>query len=58
VRPDLDGNEIMRLLDLPPGPLVGQAWRLLKDLRLEHGPLAHEDAVAALYEWARERGLR
>jgi poly(A) polymerase len=57
VRPDLDGNEIMRLLDLPPGPLVGQAWRFLKDLRLEHGPLAHEDAVAALYEWARERGI-
>ncbi|MCA1655317.1 MAG: CCA tRNA nucleotidyltransferase, partial [Pseudonocardiaceae bacterium] len=30
VRPDLDGNEIMRLLGLPPGPLVGRAWRHLK----------------------------
>ena len=40
VRPDLDGNEIMRLLGVPPGPLVGQAWRFLKDLRLDRGPLA------------------
>jgi poly(A) polymerase len=57
VRPDLDGNEIMRLLDLPPGPLVGQAWRFLKELRLDNGPLPHDDAVAALVEWARERGI-
>jgi len=57
IRPDLDGNEIMRLLDVPPGPLVGQAWRYLKDLRLDHGQLSRDDAVAALVEWARERGL-
>jgi poly(A) polymerase len=57
VRPDLDGNEIMRLLDVPPGPLVGQAWRFLKDLRLDNGPLPHDDAVAALLNWARGRGI-
>ena len=57
VRPDLDGNEIMRLLDLPPGPLVGQAWRHLKELRMDNGPLSHEDAVTALLAWARERGI-
>jgi poly(A) polymerase len=57
VRPDLDGNEIMRLLDIPPGPLVGQAWRHLKDLRLERGPLSHEEAEAELRAWARSRGL-
>jgi poly(A) polymerase len=57
VRPDLDGNEIMRLLDLPPGPLVGQAWRYLKELRMDNGPLSHEDAVTALLAWARERGI-
>ncbi|HEX4721279.1 MAG TPA: CCA tRNA nucleotidyltransferase [Pseudonocardiaceae bacterium] len=57
VRPDLDGNEIMRLLDVPPGPMVGQAWRYLKDLRLDNGPLSHEDAVTALLAWARERGI-
>jgi poly(A) polymerase len=57
VRPDLDGNEIMRLLDLQPGPLVGQAWRHLKELRLDRGPLSHDEAVAELHRWAREQGL-
>jgi poly(A) polymerase len=57
VRPDLDGNEIMRLLGIPPGPLVGQAWAFLKELRLERGPLDHDAAVAELMRWAAERGL-
>ena len=57
VRPDLDGNEIMRLLGLPPGPLVGEAWRHLKELRLDRGPLDHDEAVAELRRWAAERGL-
>src|SRR5205814_10013963 len=39
VRPDLDGNAIMELLGVPPGPVVGEAWRYLKELRLERGPL-------------------
>jgi len=51
VRPDLDGNEIMRLLDLPPGPLVGKAYRHLLALRMERGPLSHEDAVVELRRW-------
>ncbi len=36
--PDLDGNEIMRILDIPAGPQVGQAWKYLKELRLDRGP--------------------
>jgi poly(A) polymerase len=51
VRPDLDGNEIMRLLDIPPGPQVGQAWNFLKELRLDRGPLEHDEAVAELLKW-------
>ncbi len=51
VRPDLDGNEIMRLLDIPPGPQVGQAWNFLKELRLDRGPLDHDEAVAELLAW-------
>jgi poly(A) polymerase len=57
VRPDLDGNAIMELLGIPPGPLVGQAWRHLKELRLERGPLDHDEAVAELYRWARDHGV-
>ncbi len=57
VRPDLDGNAIMELLGLGPGPEVGRAWRFLKDLRLERGPLDRDDAEAALREWwAAEQG--
>jgi poly(A) polymerase len=51
VRPDLDGNEIMRILDIPAGPQVGQAWKYLKELRLDRGPLEHDEAVAELREW-------
>src|SRR5690606_2213741 len=51
VRPDLDGNEIMKLLGLPPGPIIGEAWRHLKELRLERGPLEHDEAVAELMKW-------
>jgi len=57
VRPDLDGNEIMRILGLPPGPLVGQAWRHLKELRLDRGPLDHDEAVAELRRWAADHGI-
>ncbi|HET8660067.1 MAG TPA: CCA tRNA nucleotidyltransferase [Micromonosporaceae bacterium] len=57
VRPDLDGNAIMELLGVPPGPVVGQAWRHLKELRLERGPLSRAEAEAELYRWAREQGL-
>jgi poly(A) polymerase len=57
VRPDLDGNAIMELLGLHPGPLVGQAWRYLKELRLERGPLEHDEAVRELLAWAAEHGI-
>ena len=51
VRPDLDGNAIMAVLGVGPGPDVGRAWRFLKDLRLERGPLDPDDAEAALRTW-------
>jgi poly(A) polymerase len=55
VRPDLDGNEIMKILGIPAGPEVGQAWRYLKELRLDRGPLSHEEAVEELMKWWNER---
>ena len=51
VRPDLDGNEIMGILGLRPGPEVGKAWAFMKELRLERGPLEREDAIAELQAW-------
>ncbi len=53
IRPDLDGNAIMELLGLEQGPLVGKAWKYLRDLRLERGPLSREEAEAELLRWWR-----
>lgn len=54
LRPELDGNEIMTILGLTPGPDVGRAWKYLKELRIERGPMDHDEAVAALHEWWKE----
>jgi len=51
VRPDLDGNAIMTILGVGPGPEVGRAWRFLKDLRLERGPLEPDEAERELRAW-------
>jgi poly(A) polymerase len=51
MRPDLDGNQIMQTLGIPPGRQVGAAYRYLLDLRIEHGPLGAEGARQALLEW-------
>lgn len=56
VRPDLDGNQIMELLGIPAGPQVGEAWRFLKELRLERGPLDPDEATAELLAWWQARG--
>jgi poly(A) polymerase len=58
IRPDLNGDQIMAILGIPPGPLVGRAWTYLKELRMEHGPLDHERAVAELVRWAAAEGLQ
>lgn len=57
VRPDLDGNAIMTLLGVGPGPVVGRAWAYLKELRLENGPLDREAAETALLQWAAREGI-
>lgn len=51
IRPDLDGNQIMEHLGIPPGRDVGQAWKFLYELRLEEGPLGEEEARRRLDEW-------
>lgn len=51
IRPDLDGNEIMQVLDVGPGPVIGKAYAFLLEMRLENGPMGRDAAVAALKEW-------
>jgi poly(A) polymerase len=51
MRPDLTGEQIMEILNLKPGPKVGQAYKYLLELRIENGPLGPEKAKEALLEW-------
>ena len=51
IRPDLDGNQIMAHLGIPPGRLVGEARAYLLELRLEEGPLGEDEAYRRLDEW-------
>jgi poly(A) polymerase len=57
IRPDLDGNAIMRILGIGPGPAVGNAYRHLLALRMERGPLEPAEAAAELRRWAAEHGV-
>ncbi|HVE64586.1 MAG TPA: CCA tRNA nucleotidyltransferase [Mycobacteriales bacterium] len=57
IRPDLDGSEIMELLGVPAGPVVGQAYRHLLAVRMDRGPLPREIAEAELLRWAEEQGI-
>jgi poly(A) polymerase len=51
LRPDLDGQQIMAILGIPPGPLVGKAYSFLLERRLDEGPLGEERATAELLSW-------
>ena len=51
LRPAVDGNTIMRHLGVRPGPVVGEAWQYLLELRMERGPLSEEEALEALDAW-------
>ncbi|GAA0916770.1 CCA tRNA nucleotidyltransferase [Nonomuraea longicatena] len=53
IRPELDGNDIQRILGVGPGPVIGRAYKFLLDLRLDKGVIGAEAAEAALLEWAR-----
>jgi poly(A) polymerase len=56
IRPDLDGNQIMEILGIRPGPEVGKAYKHMLELRLENGPMGHDAAVTALKEWWAAQG--
>jgi poly(A) polymerase len=55
IRPDLNGNQIMELLGLPPGRDVGRAYAFLLEQRIEHGPMGPDTAEAALRAWWAEQ---
>src|SRR5215472_15028249 len=57
IRPEIDGDEIMELLGLKPGPLVGRARKFALELRMEHGLLGRDRVIAELQRWAAAEGI-
>ena len=55
VRPELDGTEIGELLGIPPGPLVGRAYKFLLGVRLDEGVVGPEVARERLLAWWAEQ---
>ncbi|MFM1984647.1 MAG: hypothetical protein RL723_1082 [Actinomycetota bacterium] len=51
LRPDLSGEDIMRILELKPSKQVGEAYNFLMELRLEEGPIGPEEAEKRLLAW-------
>jgi poly(A) polymerase len=56
IRPDLNGDQIMAVLGIPPGRDVGRAYKFLMDLRMNEGPVGEAAATEALERWWAEAG--
>ena len=55
VRPELDGEQIMALLGIAPGPIVGRAYKYLLEVRLDEGIIGEDAAEARLRAWFAEQ---
>lgn len=52
LRPPIDGNDVMRYLDLKPSRVVGDIMNMLLEHRIEEGPYTEDEAYAILDQWA------
>jgi len=55
LRPELDGVEVMDVLAVPPGRVVGEALAFLMEIRLEEGLIGKDEAKRRLLDWWRAR---
>ncbi len=55
VRPELDGHRIAEVLGIPPGPVLGRAYKHLLAVRMDQGPIGAEAAEAELRRWWAEQ---
>jgi poly(A) polymerase len=51
VRPELDGNEIGDILGVPPGRVIGDAYKYLLGVRLDEGMIGKDAARERLLAW-------
>ncbi len=57
IRPELNGHEIMSVLGVPAGPVVGRAYDFLLELRIAEGELGRERVTQELRRWAAAEGI-
>lgn len=57
LRPPVNGNEVMELLGIDPGPRVGEIMTILLEKRINDGPYSKEEAYDIATEWAKEQGI-
>ena len=55
MRPELNGQQIMEILDLKPGREVGEAYAYLLEIRLDEGQIGFEEAKKRLLTWWQAR---
>ena len=55
IRPDINGSQIMELLGVQPGPIVGKAYTHMLEYRMESGEVGYDAAVAELKKWWSEQ---
>lgn len=53
----VDGNEVMRELNLAPGPLVGEALEAIREAQAEGKVSTREEAIAYGRKWLEEKGV-
>jgi tRNA nucleotidyltransferase/poly(A) polymerase len=59
LRPPLDGHEIMSVLGIEEGPMVGEAKnRLLEEASARGKPMTRREAVSVLKKWSKSRKPR
>jgi poly(A) polymerase len=51
IRPPIDGNQVMEILGISPGPEVGEVMKMLLDHRLDEGPYDEDEAERLVREY-------
>jgi poly(A) polymerase len=51
MRPELNGEQIMSILGIPPSKAVGEAYAFLLEIRLDEGEIGPEEATQRLQQW-------
>jgi poly(A) polymerase len=55
MRPELDGNQVIEILGVPPGRVIGEAMDYLLEVRLDEGLIGDEQIRQRLHDWWQER---